>query len=323
MFLSCVRLTGQVFGPGHIIAVLRGSQSERVLARRHDQLTTYGAGKEHSTEEWRELSNRFIHIGLIAQDLQFGGLQLTVKGWDVIQGKEKVAVSVEQRSLLPTAEGTSSGLREPELLARLRIIRKELADQSNVPAFVIFSDRTLREMAASLPQSEQELLAVNGVGEVKLAKYGAILLEAIRSYSKSRGMAIGATAPATSSKPIIRPVTRRRFHEVGKLFAAGQDVDDIARRYEVTRATVVQNLQRFFKSGGQLEPERVLAASRLSEPDRASVLGAFDRLGLERLAPVHNALSAPIAYEELHLLRLYLLCRDGVKEVGSELQKKS
>ena len=106
-FLSCVKLTGQSFGPAHIIAVLRGSRAEKVLARRHDRLSVFGIGKEHSTEEWGALAQQFIRLGLLEQDFEFGSLRLTPKGWDVLRGKEKVLVPRERALLTPSAPAAS------------------------------------------------------------------------------------------------------------------------------------------------------------------------------------------------------------------------
>ncbi|MBI5383663.1 MAG: DNA helicase RecQ [Verrucomicrobia bacterium] len=304
-FLSCVKRTGEMFGPNHIIAVLRGSRAERVLSRGHDRLTTCGIGKDHSTEAWRELAREFIHQDLVEQDLQFGGLRITDKGWKVIKG-EKVLVAVGQA--LAAASPTVSAKHDAELFERLRELRKELAAQASVPAYVIFSDRALTEMATFFPQDETQFLAINGVGEVKLANYGAAFLQVIREHCQARGLTPrpppGRAAPAL----IVRPGVRRRFHEIGELFMAGQTVEAIAERYDSKRETVIQNLAQFHEAGGQLDPQRVLALSRLSEADRLRVLAAFDRLGLDRLAPVHECLSGAIGYDELHLLRLYRRC---------------
>ena len=219
-FLSCVKLTGQNFGPAHIIAVLRGSRAERVLGRRHDRLSVFGTGKEHSTEQWRVLAQQFIRLGLLEQDFEFGGLHLPSKGWDVLHGKEKVLVPRE---------------RAPRTAER-----------------------------------------------------------AVASERRTRST-------------IIRPVTRRRFQEIGQLFAAGQSLEQIAQHYSILPETVIQNLCRFHESGGSLDPERLLAASRLPAPERARVLRAFERLGHQRLTPVYEALAGAVPYDELHLLRMYLL----------------
>jgi ATP-dependent DNA helicase RecQ len=112
LFLSCVKMTGQSFGPGHIIAVLRGSRAKKVVARRHDRLSVFGTGKEHSAEQWRKLAQQFIRVGLLEQDFQFGSLRLTPKGWVVLQGKEKVLVPFERAPLTP-APATASRHHAP------------------------------------------------------------------------------------------------------------------------------------------------------------------------------------------------------------------
>jgi ATP-dependent DNA helicase RecQ len=301
-FLTCVKLTGQLFGPAHIISVLRGSQAERVLAKGHDRLSCYGTGKDHSAEEWRELSQQFIRSGVLDQDFEFGGLRLTPKGWEVLRGKEKVHVRLEPMRL-SEAPKRSAEPYDQGLFEQLRDLRRELASQAALPAYMIFSDRALLEMATFFPQNEEEFLKINGVGEVKLAKYGATFLKDIRDYGPRR------TLVQDASPEIVRPVARRRYHEIGEFFANGRSIDELAQRYSVVRATVIHNLYRFHASGGVVDPDRVLSASGLGEGERERVLGAFGRLGTAQLAPVREALACAVSYEELHLLRLYFLCR--------------
>jgi ATP-dependent DNA helicase RecQ len=184
-FLSCVKRTGEMFGPAHIIAVLRGSHSERVRSRRHDRLSTYGIGLDHSTEEWRELAQQFIHLGLVDQDLEYGGLRLTPKGWKVLKG-EKVSVALS--SPPPVLAEAAPPAYDPDLFQALRELRKQLAMAASVPAYVIFSDRALVEMATFYPQNESQFLAINGVGEAKLAKHGPAFLRVIQDYCRPCGL---------------------------------------------------------------------------------------------------------------------------------------
>jgi len=321
-FLTCVQLTGQVFGSGHVIAVLRGSRAERIVQRGHDQLACFACGRERSDKAWRELAQEFTHQGLLAQDLEFGGLRLTAKGEEVLAGKTTVLVhhaigaALTHRSTeaTPSSATAPNGLHDPELFEQLRRLRRELADEAHLPPFMIFADRSLIEMAASFPRTESEFLAIQGVGSAKLASYGTPFLEAIRAYCQTR--------PDTSSNdrkvtpPAIDPVsvdpsTGRRFHEVGALFNSGQTLQQIADRYQGKTETVVQNLHRFVTAGGQLDPEQVLRQSTLTSVERDQVLAEFERLGNERLAPIHEALGGAISYAELHLLRLYLRCRQN------------
>ena len=296
-FLSCVVGTGNVFGPNHIIAVLRGSRAAKLLSRGHDRLSTYGIGKEHSAEAWQFLGHEFVRAGLLDQDLEFGSLRLTSKGQAVLKNEEKVLVPTRQSA----GQTRQASHPEPELFEKLRDLRKRLAEAAGVPAYVIFADRTLLEMAAAMPQDEQQLLSINGVGEAKLAKYGAQFLGAIVQYRRGGD-------PLDTAPPVAAMVRtgRRRCHEIGDLYAAGQSLEVIAARFNVQRETVIQNLHRFFEAGGQIDPARLLSECSLAEPDRNSALETLQRLGAERLAPVHQVLQGRVPYAELHLLRLYL-----------------
>jgi ATP-dependent DNA helicase RecQ len=117
-------------------------------------------------------------------------------------------------------------------------------------------------------------------------------------------------APKLFSR-LSRPVARKRCDEIGERFRAGHTLEQIARSYAIQPETVIAHLYRFHQGGGQLDARRLLAWSRLPEPDQRRVFETFDRLGMERLAPIREALSATVDYGELHLLRLYALCRDS------------
>ncbi|MBE7503898.1 MAG: RecQ family ATP-dependent DNA helicase [Verrucomicrobiales bacterium] len=225
-----------------------------------------------------------------------------------LDGGEGGLVPVEPTSD-PRAPLRAAAGHDPELFERLRQLRKQLAEAAAVPAYVVFSDRALVEMATHLPQTAGQFLAVNGVGQAKLEKYGTAFLDLIRAHCTEHGLAPQPGPPLLRS--IVRPPVRRRFHDVGERFRRGQSIDEIARHFGVTRGTVVQHLGRFIHTGEHLDPERLQAESQLSAADRERVFDAFARLGHERLAPVHEALSGSVDYNELHLLRLVIPHQSG------------
>jgi ATP-dependent DNA helicase RecQ len=306
-FLSCVKRTGEMFGAAHIIDVLRGSRSQRVLERGHDRLSTHGIGIEFSKEEWRELARQFIDQGLVEQDLQFGGLCLTKKSRPVLKG-EKVFVRCEPMPEAP-AGWAPPGEHDAALFERLRRLRRELADRAGVPAYIIFSDRALVEMATRFPQNGEQFLAINGVGEAKRANYGGAFMKVIRDHCAARGVPPQRTDREPEPEPTSWLTAHRRFQEIGEAFAAGATVDKLASRFHIKPGTVLQNLARYVESGGKLDAERLLSGSRLTTAQRERVFGEFKRHGLERLAPVRDTLGGTVSYEELHLLRLCLKCR--------------
>ncbi len=182
-FISCVKRTGQIFGAAHIIDVLRGSQSQKVLKWNHNQLSTYGIGRDFSKKQWNDLAKQFLQLGLLQKDIKHGSLQITARGDEVLGGAKVVG-------RLPEAKPVQSRRRVREhsdaydsrLFELLRAKRTELARQGNVPPYVIFSDYTLSEMATYFPQTKHALSNISGVGEYKLEKYAVDFLSIIRAY---------------------------------------------------------------------------------------------------------------------------------------------
>ncbi len=182
--LSCVYRLGERFGARHVIDVLRGGKGQRIMESGHDRLSTYGIGADLSAPQWDNIFRQLIHLGYLAQDFtRYGVLGLTPAARPVLKGETQVTLGLPRE--LAQVEARSrrkSGPGEGEhraLFDRLRAVRKQLADAAGVPPFVVFSDATLVEMARKKPCNEYELLAINGVGEHKLNKYGSDFLAAI------------------------------------------------------------------------------------------------------------------------------------------------
>ncbi|NIM11395.1 MAG: DNA helicase RecQ [Candidatus Aminicenantes bacterium] len=191
-FLACVKKTREIFGANHIIDVLRGSKSQKVGKFNHQHLSTYGIGKDLSRKQWFLLSRQFIQKGLLVQDQEYGSLKLTPKGYEVLSGKETVrgilrAEEVREPAVSKSKRGKEiSQEYDRELFEILRRQRKELADRYNLPPYVIFSDRSLIDMAARLPRTGESFLEIHGVGAAKLEKYGSIFLHLIDRYCQEQ-----------------------------------------------------------------------------------------------------------------------------------------
>ena len=187
-FLSCVKRTGERFGSAHLIDVLRGSRAKKVSQFGHQTLSTYGIGKDYSKKQWQQLSRQFLHKGLMLQDMEFGSLKLTDYGWTVLRGDETVLGYLDQEpDVAPFVDESvhANDLTcDDRLFETLRGKRKELADEAGVPPYVIFSDKTLIEMAVFFPQSRDSLLGIHGVGTVKCQKFGELFLDIVRLYCR-------------------------------------------------------------------------------------------------------------------------------------------
>jgi ATP-dependent DNA helicase RecQ len=306
LLLSCARLTDQIFGPEHLIQVLRGSRAEKIIRKGHQKLPVYAAGKEHSPQDWHNLVESLLDANLLERDRQFGSLRLTAKAFEVLNGKEKFLVSEEPGSIIAAPEF----LEPPDtgLVQKLKALRKRLAYEARMPAFFIFSDRSLIDMARRLPQTPEQFLAVHGVGELKLENYGQQFLDVIRDHCPS-------TPELSSCNPEPKRLPGTRAEQIAKLFDEGQSIEQIAARYQILPATVVNHLQRFQQSGGILDPRKVLRESKLEPSEQQRVLQAFQQLGPLRLAPLYQALGATVPYTELHLLRLCWFCNSQLRHV--------
>jgi ATP-dependent DNA helicase RecQ len=186
--LSCVKRTNESFGVEHVIDVLRGSKAQKVLRRGHHKLSTYAIGLEYSKNQWRHLARQLLHKGFMSQDMEYGGLQLAPKAWALFRDQTRfhgflpAETPISEEAKKKTSTKAESIPHDPLLFERLRKKRKQLADEAQVPPFVIFSDRTLTEMAARMPRSEESLLQIHGVGQVKEKRYGPVFLDIIRRY---------------------------------------------------------------------------------------------------------------------------------------------
>ena len=187
MVLAAVRGTGNRFGVAHIVSVLRGKLNEKIEQQGHDRLDVYGAGAARSQKEWQGIIRQMVASGLLDIDVSgYGGIKMTPTGAALSRGEGEFRYRADQIAKTPTRRrrsGTSEiETLDPagnELLAVLKAKRLRLAEARGVPAYVIFSDKSLTDMAAKRPATRDEFAAVFGVGDAKLRDFADIFLETI------------------------------------------------------------------------------------------------------------------------------------------------
>jgi ATP-dependent DNA helicase RecQ len=190
--MSAVLRTGSRFGAGHLIDVLRGKATDRVRQLRHDRLPTFGVGADLDELAWRGVARQLVALGLLRADAErYGAFALTDAARPVLRGETRLEL---RRARPKAAAGRRAEARrdadaaagvDPVLLDALRALRRELAQSQNVPAYVVFHDATLYELARLRPGSESELRRITGIGEHKLQRYGARLLEVLRAPARA------------------------------------------------------------------------------------------------------------------------------------------
>jgi len=185
--LSCVYRVGQRFGLGYVVEVLRGANNQRIREYGHDKLPIYGMGREQSNEHWISVVRQLIHLGLITQNIAMhSALQLTEAARPFLRGEIPLQLAVPRIQTLKIKSSSSQksygGNYDRKLFAKLRKLRKTLADENNVPPYVVFNDTTLLEMSEQLPVSPSDLLDITGVGQRKLERFGQPFMAMIRDH---------------------------------------------------------------------------------------------------------------------------------------------
>jgi ATP-dependent DNA helicase RecQ len=316
--LACVKRCGESFGVAHVIDVLRGSRSQKILRLGHDRLTTYGIGLEHTKRQWQQLARQLLHKGFMVQDLNHGAVQLTPKAWDLFKNQCLFHGVLEEAAPAPAetaanaAAGSESGraAMDAGLFELLRTKRKELADQAKLPPFVIFSDKTLMEMAARFPQGHDALLDIHGVGQAKAQKYGDAFMAIIRRHCSEKGITPQGRAPE-GARPLKAASRSERTASRSDLIAeacnAGRSITELMQQFGIQQDTVVAHLYAWLRQGRALRCNGLLSETGLTQAARQQVLEAFKSLGTDFLRPVHMALNQTVDYKELRLLRLFFL----------------
>ena len=305
-FLSCVYRLRQAshFGVGlnHLIEVLTGGASEKMLKWGHDKVSTYGIGKEHSRTEWAALGREIIRLGYCRQSAEkFSTIELTEAGLEILRSRRAVTLT---RPPAEPERGRDGKGRAGEIACDealfdvLRRLRKEIADSRDVPAYIIFSDVSLRIMAREYPATEHAFAKITGVGTTKLDEFGAQFMDAILKYLRENPRQVFADELDRFSGPPPRKTTATGSRESWRMFANGQTFAQIARARGLTEQTVVKHVADAIEAGEPFDADTHFTAT-----EHAELEAAFAAHSDYALAPVREALGQRYDYARLHLFR--------------------
>lgn len=306
-YISCVVRTGERFGAHHITDVLRGSKAKKVLEQNHDELSTYGIGKDWTKNQWIQLSRLLIRRGYLEKDTSHGSLKMTGEAKTVLNGIERV------QGVLDRTQTGKEGISRPKtssdvenkydehLFEELRLKRKELADEQEIPPYTIFPDTTLMEMSYYFPRDEDKLIGIYGVGSTKLKKYGSVFLKIIRDYCEKNN--IEEREDAIREK-VVQSSSKQKHQLVGKEYVKGKSIDHLAEEFGVKPVTILSNLKKYLDEGNSIDPKGILKASELSQRKIDDVYASMKKVGPEMLKPVYEDLKKEVDYNELRILQL-------------------
>jgi ATP-dependent DNA helicase RecQ len=306
-FLSCVKRADERFGAGHIADILLGSKNEKVLRWGHDKLSTYGIGTELTKKQWMHLACQLLTMGYLKQAGEYRTLSLTPRALDALRKREQIMGVLQEAERVQKKGKKKEELEyNHALFALLRQKRKEMADEAGVPPYVIFSDRTLIEMAAYYPQSQESLLNISGVGQVKARQYGEAFLAVITAYCEQHSLKEKQKETARDKSD-----SNRRYVLISEAYNSGETIQDLMERYHVTQGTILSHLTRYLSAGNALRKGEDLQRLSSTIPEQQqAVFTAFDELSPTFLKPVYEKLNGELNYDELKILRmLYLISR--------------
>ncbi len=302
--LSCIYRTQERFGVTHIVRILTGSKNQNVLRYNHHLLSTYGIIEEYTRTDVKTFIYELIQQGILKQsDDQYGILFLTPKSKAVLKGREKVQLTKPQERVVSKVdtEDKSNSHIDQQLFNRLRTLRKKIADEQNVPPYIIFADTSLKDMATYFPQTPEQFSGMYGVGEEKLKKYGEIFLNVIINFCKPQGI----IPLQTNRKKKLTKSTSTNHGSIAQtyeLFLKGKTIAEIAKQRGFTEGTIHKHLQEAYLGGKQINMNVFVSMEK-----KQNIIKTFNQLGFERLAPVKEKLGETYSYDELRWVQAEFL----------------
>jgi len=302
--MSAVYRTGEKFGATYIADVVVGAKTQKIRELGHDQLKTYGVGKAENKKYWRRVIDDLLAQECMVQNAErFSALELTPKGKQVLLGKKKFEV-IRQKEL-QTSSVAAVGDYCRKLFDQLRAERQRLAQAEGVPPFVVFSDRTLREMATYFPDTSEQMNGISGVGAAKLAKYGDTFMTIIEMF-KIR-YPEEAEQRSVLQVPIkIQKKKKKRgqtVRETEKMAKDGFSMEAIAAVRDLSEATISLHIETLLAEGDGdgleidqlLDPEKRLLCEKM-----------FQRMGGASMKSIIEASGNKVAYADLRVVRAFM-----------------
>ena len=284
--LSGIARMGEKEGITMLINVLRGSNNADIHAKQFFNLKTYGIGKDVSFYDWRDYVIQMANQGLIEiMYSESSALKISPIGWKVLKGEKNIQLttplsSEDKNKKQKVVKVVAEGEINTDLFTELKKIRYFISREENVPAYIIFNDKSLKLMASQLPVSENEFLAISGVGMNKMEQYGEEFMKVIRRFK-------------SIEKPRKTPTTIETFN----LYKEGLTPAEIAKKRGLSITTIFSHLSQLYIEGKEVELDNYITKEVVSK-----VGIAFNELGRKmELKPIYEKLNEKISYGEIRL----------------------
>ena len=302
--LSTAIRTGERFGVNYLVDVLRGSANKAVRTRGHHELPVFGISRDVDSDDLKEMVRSLVTNGLLAQN---GGdyptLGVSQRGHKFLKNREKLTLT-RPKQAAPVRQVAFPGDRETaydtKLFDELAALRLEIATDREVPAYQIFGNKSLQQMAFHMPQNELEFSKISGVGDAKLRDFSERFLEVINEYVEATGQPAAVNrVPVSAPKKRVRGISMS-IRETKDLVAQGLSFEEVAEQRGISETTIRSHLERFIQEGGQVDLGHLMPP----EDRRTKIAAAFKEMGEARLTPVREFLGDDYTWDELAVVRM-------------------
>ncbi len=308
--MSAIHRSGQKFGAVHIADIVVGAKTQKIRQMEHDQLKTYGVGKDRDKKYWRRVIDDLLAQDCLFQNQEnYSALELTPKGQQVLRGKQRFEVVRQKDVKKASFDGLTNDYSE-KLFAQLRNQRQYFAREEGVPPFVVFSDRTLREMALYFPDTPEQMAGISGVGAAKLEKYGDTFMTLIEMFKHAHPEEVRKRSllkvPIKITKK--RKKTGQSILDTLDLLKQGLNMEAIAKLRGLSEGTISQHIEKLLEEGqgAALDVDQLLEPSK-----RLQVEELFNRHGDKSMKAIIEASGNTVTYAELRLVRAFMQMSDG------------
>lgn len=295
-YMSCIVRTGQSFPESYVIDVLLGKNDPKVKEFNHQELSTFGIGKEYTKRQWTVVSNQLLKAGFISQEENRGPVMVTSKGMDILKNRELFFGFIPKeetgRIKIPDADNLKY---DEALLRELKAVRKLIADRQSIPPYIIFSDHSLVEMAATKPVNKADMLQINGVGEVKYEKYGSVFINTITAYAEADKL--------PNVNPAPKPEISNTIKTVGDRLNDGYDIMDLMTETKLKKTTIIKYIVKYSDAGYTVNDDvlsSLIEAGKTAKEKSSAVL----KKNSYNIDASYRELVGTISYDDLSLLKI-------------------
>ena len=320
--LSCVLRLQERFGAGHTAKVLAGSREARILEFGHDQLSTYGLLSDDGQAAAKAWIEQMVSQGFLARGSgEFQTLSVTESGRRLLKRDGTLHLTKPPKNRSKQSSRSPSEISwngvDRELFEKLRSLRSQLAAQRSVPAYIIFGDAPLREMACIRPSSLEAFGKVRGVGSQKLADFGETFVDAIKEYCVQHDVATDQPSSTTAAPDRDQTNPPIKSSSIGafELFRAGKSIEEVARLLERARSTATGYLADFIKHDQITDP-----SPWVDEPTIQRIDSVIHLSEDNRLKPIFDGLNGEVSYDDI---KIVLNCRNNIGDRMTDREMES